>query len=335
MAITPTLVLSFCVKVLLLQITKPHNQMKKLIALAAAALASSAYAQLNPLPPSSTTDGVLIKAIGADAGTTNWDATPGLASYKFTSDATLGSPKPGTPDNVLGLNWSTNFFSSAAGTADFNKLNTNGGIMRAIFVGESAGWLNDFGYTYSGNPQSSSSFTVFQNIQAATGTPYPVNVTYGDHVDITLGAGQATNFDFWLNAVGGDGINPALPPTTYGGVYTGFHPGNSTPFNAPGNVSWTTTPLLTSTFVPTYTDSHGVIVPAHYEDIDTYLMSFEDWRTDRGSDNDRNDFMVAIQFLNVNGGADTTPVPEPSTYGLIGAAALLGLVAVRRFKAKK
>jgi hypothetical protein len=44
--------------------------------------------------------------------------------------------------------------------------------------------------------------------------------------------------------------------------------------------------------------------------------------------------MFALQFFGPDG-KPFTPVPEPATYGLIGAAALLGLVAARRFKSKK
>jgi hypothetical protein len=61
-------------------------------------------------------------------------------------------------------------------------------------------------------------------------------------------------------------------------------------------------------------------------------MAFEDIRR-RGSgrDNDFNDFIFAFRAIYDEPQA---PVPEPSTYGLIGAATLLGFVGYRRFKKK-
>ena len=220
-------------------------------------------------------------------------------------------------------------------------VNSKGGIIRAIFIGESAGWLNDFGYTYTGNPQGPDSFTILSNIQANPGSPYGVNVNYGDHVDITLGVGQASKLDFWLNGVGGDGTANPATPTDFGGVYTAFNPANSSPYNTPGNVMWTTEALGVSTYIPAYVNKFGELVAAHYEMIDTFLVSFEDWRTDKGADLDYNDCMFALQFFTVDGQADANvmasvmvAVPEPSTYGLFCAAALIGLVIVRRFKFK-
>jgi len=294
--------------------------MKKVFAIAAlAALVGSAYAQLNPLPPSSSVDLVTPQSIGLNAGATHWDATPGLASYKFASDGTLGVPKPGTPDNALGLWWAT---TSPQVQALMANVNASGGIVRAIFLGESAGWLNDFGYTYSGHPQGPNSYTVYQNIQATSPTNNPV---YGSYIDISLGAGAASTFDFWLNAVGADGLANPVPPTTNGGVYTVFNQSNSVPYNAPGNVWMTTTGLL----VNTYIGATGT-----YQDVSTYLVGFEDWNLRTGADGDYNDYMFALQFFKPDG-TPFTPVPEPSTYGLIGAAGLLGLVLVRRFKSKK
>jgi hypothetical protein len=247
---------------------------------------------------------------------------PGLASYKFASDATLGTPHPGTPDNVLGLNWAS---TSVQALNLRSQVNTLGGSIRTIQVGDSGQWLNDFGITLDGNPASASSFTVLSDIQAKTGTPYPVNFTFGSYFDVNFGIGAAASYDVWLNGVGGDGLVNPVPPTQFGGVYTAFNPANSMPYNAPGNVMWTTTALMVNTWIPTL----GV-----YMDVPTYLVGFEDWKLNNGSDKDFNDAMFAFQFFKPDG-TPFTPVPEPSTYGLIGAVALLGLVAARRFKSKK
>lgn len=291
--------------------------MNKVIAIAAlTALAGSAFAQLSPLPPSSILDGVVVNNIGVNAGAANWEDPTDLKAYKFESDDNLGVPNPGTPDNVLGLMWG----SSSLMALDLrNKVNAEGGTIRAIFLGESAGWLNDFGYTRSGNPAGAGSYSVFNDIQSVS----PANIFFGQYIDIKFAIGGAANFDFWLN--GSNSFNTTN--TAFGGgVYTAFNPSNSVPYNAPGNVSWTIKPILVNTYIN---------ATIGYAEVPTFLVGFEDLNPSNGwFDNDQNDFMFAVQFLKSDG-TPFTPVPEPSTYGLIGAVALLGLVAHRRLKAKK
>lgn len=291
--------------------------MNKLAALALiTSVTGSAFAQLSPLPPSSTTDGVSIQAIGLNSGATHWNNPWGLAAYQFASDANLGTPNMQSPDNVLGLNWASTAPASLLSAR--SELNSGGGTIRAIFLGESAGWANDFGYTYTGNPQGAGSYTAFENISGIA----PGNtVSYGDYFDVQLAPGAAMTFDFWLNGVGDFGLNPSAPSTN-GGVYTAFDPSHSTPLVGPGNVLWSQTPLLVSTWIP----SLGT-----YLNVPTYLVGFEDWRRDRGSDNDNNDFLFAIQMFRPDG-TPLGPVPEPSTYGLIGAGALLALTVARRIR---
>lgn len=296
--------------------------MNKIIALTAfAALAGSAFAQLHPVPPPSSTDGVNVDSIGANAGLTHWENTSSLGAYRFATDDNLGTPNMGSPDNILGLSWSSNVNSNV--TSFMNTINTQGGSLLIAFVGESQGWHGDAGYTRSGDAQDlSNSFSIFNNIQAAGPTP---NVAFGDNVRIQLNPGEASSFDIWANGTGQMGdANPF--PTADGGYYTAFHSTNSVPFISPGNVRWATSPLMVNTWVPALNA---------YADVGTYLVGFEDWRLDRGADRDFNDLLLAIQFYSVTGTPFTPPVPEPSTYGLIGAAALLGLAAYRRSRGKK
>ena len=289
------------------------------------ALAGTAFAQLNPLPPKVPDS--MIKHVGdTNYAGDHWDNPLGLGAYRFTSDLTLASPKPGHPDNVLGLNWTSSPPASAlAQRAMINGLDpSKGGSIRAIFLGESAGWLNDFGFTYSGKPQSSTdSFTVFSDIQAMSATPYPVNIHFGDYIDVPIAKDSAPNFDFWLNGVGANGVvTPGF--TSDGGVYTAFNAANSNPANTPGNVMWTEDPIWVSTYYPAF---------QIYANTATYLVSFEDWRTDRHSDDDYNDYMFAIQFVTADP-RHFDAVPEPSTYGLFGVTALVGLLIIRRFNAR-
>ncbi len=312
-----TLVLVFCVGSSSLTITQVTHTMKTVLAIAAlASLAVTAHAQLNPVPPSAVTnDGITILPAQA-----SW-AGSALSDYYFASDDNLGTPNMHSPDNVDGLNWQHTINSSVASA--LSNINTNGGTIRSIFVGESAGWQNNFGYTYDGKPNSATqSFTLFSSVQAAGATP---DITNGEYADISLSKGQASKFDFWL-----DGVGNTVNPTQFGGVYTAIDQANSTPAIAPGNVLWASSAIEVPTFVQSLNNGAG-----GWEDVATFLVGFEDWRLDSSqADKDYNDFVFAIQLFDQNG-TPFTPVPEPSTYGLIGAAALVGLVARRRFAAKK
>ena len=306
--------------------------MNKLIAIAAlSALAGSAYAQLPlPLPPSSVADGVPLLNYnpGPNTGVTHWDNPLGLAAYKFASDDNLNIPNMDSPDNRLGLTWAAG--KPAQVIANKAAIEADGGTIRTIFTGESAGWLNDLGYTYTGHPGGAGNFTVVENIQALS----PATISFGQYFNNTFTAHSgAAAFDVWLNAVGETGVVNA-PPGNKGGVYTIFDTTNSIPYIAPGNVLWAQSPILVSTWIGLAADTVDGTADG-YTNVQTWLVGIEDWRRGHPDfDGDYNDLMLAFQFFDKNG-RPFGPVPEPSTYGLLGAIALGGLVAFRRFKAKK
>jgi hypothetical protein len=290
--------------------------MKKLIALAAlTALAGSAFAQLSPVPGSSTLDGVSVTNIDPNNNTSAyWASNTGLQAYKFYSNDNLGTPKPGTPDNALGMFWG----STMSGTMSsiWNTINNDGGSVRVIFLGESAGWLNDFGYTYSGLPQDlANSYSLWNDIQSVP----PGNIAFGDSATISLNKGEASTFDFWLNGARSfTSTNGTVGAP--GGYYTTFDQSNG---QSSVNVYFTQDFLSVRSYVD------GTLANDIWNA--TFLVGYEDVRY--GGDQDYNDFMVALQFFRADG-TPFTPVPEPSTYGLIGAVALVGLIARRRFSKK-
>jgi hypothetical protein len=287
--------------------------MRTLFVLVGLILPGLLTAQQLSLPPIASGDNVVSKALGVNSGANRWESQTTLYAYAFSGDDYQNPLHPGSSDQELGLTW--NYAVPSSLSAERQRINTTGGTVRAIFVGETAGWLDDFGYTYSGRPSGPKAFTAWQQIQSYGAAS---NIKFGDYFDVTLAPGQMATFDFWFNATGVSGASPTSL-IEQGGVYMAFNPSqNSSPTS---QYLWAGSSIPVNTWIPSLSSAAPVA---------TYLAGVEDWRIDRGSDRDYNDFVFALQFYNPDG-SPLTVVPEPGTWAAIAGALALGFVLVRRF----
>ena len=270
------------------------------------------------LPPSSLQDGVIIHSAGINAGPRYWSSRTSLGAYRISGDGYQSPLHPGVADSQLRLIWTT--IAPASLTYARQSLNNTGGLLRVIFIGETAGWLNDFGYTYSGNPTGPEAFTAWSQIQSYGGKP---NIKFGDHFDLSLAPGQMADFDFWFNATGVFGSRPTSL-TELGGVYTAFNPQHSSVNTS--QFLWANSSISVNTWIPSLSTSVPII---------TYLVGIEDWRIDRGADRDYNDLVFALQFLKADGSSASTAIPEPVTWTILTGLLALGYVLISKFRSRQ
>jgi hypothetical protein len=244
----------------------------------------------------------------------NGDPLPPAWDGDYVIDPYFVPPGPG-PDGLSEFDMDTGFefslsefgdkpagITEAGGwfnAADFAIQLVPEDIVRITFLGKTAGWTNDFGMNLGGtNVSGPGAYTLWESITAfAPG--------HGAQTGFVQGANDPAMIDFWLNS------NEQI----HGGTYSMFFPGTSDPSN---------------TGLPLYDYSaRGRIfnVNDSFSDTDRSILviAIEDWRD---FDRDFTDWFFAIEVSD-RFGEQQFGVPEPSTYGLIGAMLLLGLVVIR------
>lgn len=221
-----------------------------------------------------------------------------------------GDTQSGAFDPAATAGWSP---GAGGGVLGFTNTATMLEQWDIIFVSEFAGWKNNLdialNVTAAGAIDGSSTvLNVFENVDLPT-------PTLGDYRRLTVQNNMVGFFDFILDSTDATDAGGAD-----GGKWRMYYPA----FNDP-----------TSGFSYGYTDNGSA--NTYNAGTGTVLFAFEDWNQNTSGvtpnnpapDDDRNDFVFALQF------AGYTAVPEPSTYGIIGAIALLGLIAARRIKGLK
>lgn len=285
--------------------------MKKLLIPALLLATSASYGALSTATGSRLTD------------YTNWFADP----FAVASDANyVGVPYPSanTPngtdiDNAdrdwsgWTANWTPTGLKDTIPNPFFNPLSsTKNLIVEVVFLGETAGWWDDLGYTLNGTTD----VILADSIQTIG---WQKNRWFGDYATLSLKPGQS--LDLFVTGTGSrSNVQDGLPSIgADGGKYYVYDPMNNTPgYSTQQSYFGSLVPLTSvrgSNFLDPYT-----------------IVAFEDIRQrGAGRDSDFNDMLIAFRagYDIPQGG-----VPEPSTYGLIGAAALLGLIGFRRFAKK-
>lgn len=263
------------------------------LALIASVVTAHAQFTSATLPDLSTTDGASIQFSTND---THWSTS---ALNNYNTSGSFVTPSAGGTD-AWGHTW-------ASVAPNFSSLNATGGTIREIFLGAgNDSFTPAVGYTYLTSPYSvGNSFTL---AHLSDDTYAPSTFAFGDIADINLAPGWQSAFDLWVD--------------TNSGVYTLFNPANSqTSAGATAQVLWTNSPLLVSTWIP---------ADNAFEDVETWIGSLVETPAAGGPSQE---FRFAVQAFEAQGEPfRDTPVPEPSTYGILSALALGALVAKRKLR---
>ncbi len=260
---------------------------------------------------------------------TNW-FTP---QFNVSSDADYYSTPfpPGVPAGFSDANrtwsgWTANWSPTALGgpivgkDSDYDpqgKLRTYTTKVEFAFLGETAGWWDNIGYRLTdGAGNLIEEKLLADGIQTVAPN---TNREFGDYWEYVLDAGN--KLDFFVIGTEKSGPNEIIDPTPVkGGKFFVFDetaniPGSAMEQSYYGQLQPLTNERVVDKSKELYKQSWTV-------------MGFEDIQTKLNSHIDYNDIGFAFRadyFVN-------TAVPEPSTYGLIGAVALLGLAGYRRYR---
>jgi hypothetical protein len=269
----------------------PRSHMRSLLLPLLLLSAASSYGTLAPATGRQLTD------------YSNW-----FAPFRVASDANVtGIPNPradfpdSTEADTVNRDWSG--FSPNWGTTGLVAPTfgvTKPITVEVVFLGESGGWWNDFGYRLNGVD-----YLLVDGVQAVGGR----TISFGYHTFLTIDADDA--LDFFIT---GSGVKKQDGKITIGDKGGKFYTYDKT-LNTGGAVQqsyYGTLDPLKSTRVVADLGSFTV-------------LGFEDYNLTTGqSDRDYNDLLFAFRYVT------ETPVPEPATYGVLAAGALLGLVVLKR-----
>ena len=270
---------------------------------------ASSYAALSPATGARLTD------------YTHWFAP----EFKVASDADWAvtpcpvwrKPAPFSDTNRVWSGWVPNWGPTAL-NGPIVGVSNNAGFTTQVefaFLGETAGWWDNIGYRLNGVDH-----LLADGIQTV-GTIKTRR--FGDYWETTLNAGDRLDF-FVVGTEKKTSPNGIINPVPQlGGKFFVFDQTSNIPASATMQSYYGTIAPLTN--VREVNPRTGL-----YDESWT-VMGFEDIQTSKRSGPDYNDIVFAFRA----GGhalVALDPVPEPSAYGLMGAAALLALAGYRRFR---